>query len=354
MLHVPRPTPSPPRRVTPTLVAAFERCPLRAGFEGDPRFSYLRRTGLRAALGIAAHAVVARARSGSTFEAVWAEETARARGVLVREWAPATPPSVTSWPGAALTRARLAKGWRRGAGAALAGPSPTGAGPKAMAPGAEPLPWRERWLEHSASGLAGRADLVERDGDHVRVVDLKSGVWQDAMTAEQRQQLLLYCALVWKVLGEMPARAAVLRADGVVDEFEVVDVDVREAERRALQVLATLTAASRGEPLEAAPGEGVCGSCPFRAVCGPFLDVYDPSWRCGAVRVGRVRALSPAESAEVDVEAPGWAAGRMRLVGFPIPAAVEKGAVIGVSDYEGYSGTGLARWNTLVAPWPAA
>lgn len=358
----PTPRPVVPQFVTPTLMATYRACPLRAAYALDPRWSYLRRGGLRAALGIAAHAVVARAGTGVSFDDAWEQETARVRRNLAMEWAPATPPSIDNWPGAALTKARLAKGWSsRGfknetVAVGSVGPSASG-GPvstAALHSGAQAaLPWRERWLQADDLEIAGRPDLVERT-DHLRVVDLKTGVGQRSMTAAQRTQLLFYCVLVQKVLGELPTRAAVETAAGQVDEIEVVAGEVLEVQLAALQVRADLEAGAQGAKLAARPAEDSCATCPFRVLCGPFLEAYRSDWRCGAVRVGTLKVLPTSDSpplAEVEVQLPIWARGHIRLVGLPIPRGAEVGQIWAFSDFEGHKGTAMARWNSILAPW---
>ena len=187
-LCAPGARPIAPSYASASLLTTFLACPLRAAFALDPRWRHLRRSGLRAALGTAAHAVAARIGTGVTFDEAWDQETKRARDRLEKEWAPATPPSVLNWPGAALTRARLAKWWSSGSNplastALFTRDKPGGNafedGPPA--PGQPPLPWRERWLQPDGLGIAGRPDLVERT-DHLRVVDLKTGLRHPAST----------------------------------------------------------------------------------------------------------------------------------------------------------------------------
>ncbi|WP_082570901.1 PD-(D/E)XK nuclease family protein [Cellulomonas sp. Root485] len=360
-ISTPQPQPAAPPYVSATLLATYRACPLRAAYGADPRWRHLRRSGLRAALGTAAHAVAARAGTGATFNEVWGQETTKARTNLAQEWAPATPPAVNNWPGAALTKAKLAKGWTSGVtqpgSTAPTSPSKEMWPHKASAGLHPPLPWRERWLHPDGSGLAGRPDLVEHT-DHLRVVDLKTGVWQRAMTGAQRTQLLFYCRLVQLALGELPARASVRTADGKEDEIKVREEEVLEVESAALQVLHDLQAAAHGATLEGRPAEDTCATCPFRVACGPFLEAYQPDWRCGAVRAGALVSVpTPGASpplAEADVLLPAWATGRMRLVGLPIPNDAQPGEIWAFSDFEGHRGTAMARWNTVVAPWVEA
>ena len=111
MTAPPLPTPQFPQRITPTRLASFTRCPARSGFEQDSRTSRLQRMGLRAALGVVAHAMLEREDTGVAFKEAWDEQVAAAYDKLRQNWAPAIPPSPAHWPGWALTRARLAQGW---------------------------------------------------------------------------------------------------------------------------------------------------------------------------------------------------------------------------------------------------
>lgn len=175
------------------------------------------------------------------------------------------------------------------------------------------------------------------------------------MTPAQRTQLLLYCRLVQHVLGELPTRAAIRTASGESEEFQVLEAEALEVERDALRVREELHAAAEGATLEARPAEDTCATCPFRVVCGPFLEAYKPAWRCGAVRVGALLSVSPSSDApllaEADVVLPVWARGQIRLVGLPVPEEAEPGDVWAFSDFEGHKGAAMARWNSVVARW---
>ncbi|WP_081480540.1 PD-(D/E)XK nuclease family protein [Serinicoccus profundi] len=345
------PHPEDRGQVSASLVRAFDQCPLRAGFSWDLRYKSLRRTGLRAALGIAAHAVAARSGTGVEFESVWAEETAAAMEGLSADWGPARPPSVKNWPGSAITKARLRSVWdptlKMRAPAFVKGQKHSNSHPA--------LPWRERWLAPTGSGLVGRPDLVERVDGILRVVDLKTGVLQGAITGSQRRQLLLYCALVGHMLGEFPTRAAVQTADGQLEEFAVDPSEIDAAENHARYVLESLTAAAQGAHLEARPAESSCSTCPFRVVCSAFFDAYEQDWRCPPARLARLRSVVAGQSHsvwDVEVLAPDWAKGHSRWVAFPLPASASVGQRWAASDIEGRGGAAMARWNTLVAPWP--
>lgn len=360
----PRLTPQAPRWITPTLLASYTRCPARAGFERDPAFTSLRRTGLRAALGQVAHAVLERRSDGMAFQPVWDEETHKVQEKLATEWAPAVPPSPSNWPGWALTLTRVAVDWPGPTGTP-SDPSPSrsslpAAGPQPAAwlrerePG--PLPWRERWLHDTHTGLAGKPDLVERKGGELRVIDFKTGLAQGEATEAQREQLLFYAGVVMSLLGELPSVAAIQDASGDLHSVPVTIDEVDAVRNRAQAALAELHDAAAGKStLAARPSEDSCSICPFRIVCADFLNEYSAAWKCGHVRAGRIvdiGMLDNHEVVDVEVVSPAWAPGQMRLVAFPFPQDKGLGQIWAFSDFEGPDSTGLARWNTLLAPWP--
>lgn len=360
---VPQPEPTSLDKISPTLLATYSDCPARAGYEKDPSLSSMRRLGLRAALGIVAHAVIERNGCGATFEEVWAEEADKVYEELCRQWTPASPPSPYNWPGFALTATRLSRLWSDTAEHVPAAPRTTQAdgpsrsfGTPVVRKTVGPLPWREEWIEHKDAPIVGKPDLVRRADGILEVIDLKTGKNQSVPSENQRDQLLLYCALVESALGEMPSRAGIMNADGLVYYLPFTSADVADVMTRAESALRVLQEAANGPtPLPARPSEDICVTCPFKSVCPDFLSAYQPDWRCSNVRVGRVLwtgTVGATLAVDIAVTAPAWAPERMRLIGFPFPQSVATGEVWGLSDFEGASATGMARWNTLVVRWP--
>ncbi|MEV6889373.1 PD-(D/E)XK nuclease family protein [Kribbella sp. NPDC051137] len=357
--------PQPPvvDHVTPSLLATWKQCQLRAGFQLDPVTSGLHKMGLRAAVGIVAHAVLERRFvSQNEFEDAWAEESSRTYKHLEREWAPASPPTPRNWPRWALTKHQVARRvvHDRAGNAIVTAPARRAApGQLVRSPATEQadrtpgLPWRERWLEDHVIGLGGRPDLVERSGGALTVVDFKTG--QGDMTDDRRDQLLIYAALVHSSLGELPARAEIRCADGGAHGFGIRSEEIDDVLRRTASARALLNEAAAGRrALEATPGPETCPSCPFRLACGPFLQSYQPDWVCGHVVAGRVRGtglLGVQRYLDLDVVAPHWRPRQLRLIGLA-ESAPEHGRLWSVSDFEGISATGFARWNTLTWSWP--
>jgi hypothetical protein len=215
------------------------------------------------------------------------------------------------------------------------------------------LPWRERWLEDESLGLAGRPDIVERVDGVLIVGDFKTG--RAEMTDDRRDQLLIYAALVRSTLGELPSRVEIRHADGSAQGFEVQRNAVDEVVHRAatLRQLLGDAATGRGE-LEATAGTKTCPTCPFRVACRPFFENYQPDWISGHAVVGRVGGTGKLDAQaylDLEVVAPRWRPKQLRLVGLrdQLPGL---GQLVGLSDFEGASAAGFARWNTLTFTWP--
>jgi len=342
------------------LLSSYIRCPVRAGFERDRRVAHLRRMGLRAALGVAAHGVLERKGIDATFQDVWNQQVATVYAQLRQEWAPAVPPSPTNWPGWALTVARLSSDWLTPAEVPVRranGVRPVG-GELPKVPGHAkpgPLPWREVWLEDSASGMAGRPDVVTRSDGALRVIDFKTGLAQKTPTESQKRQLLFYSSLVQRALDELPTIAAVQDTRGGLHSFPVVTEEVVAVREQAREALRTLQEAAAGVgKLDARPNEENCSICPFRVVCGDFLTAYKSDWKCSEARVGEIRSITLQgrySIVDVNVLLPAEGPAEMRLVGFPFPRDASVGQVWGFSEFEGTGATGVARWNTLVMKW---
>lgn len=314
------PRPSAIERISPSLLATWMKCRLRAGFQLNPATRGLRRTGLRAAVGLVAQKVLERSYgSQEQFSAAWAVASEATQDRLAREWAPATPPSPQHWPGWALTKQQVARRVVRVGTEASGGENVVPRAAQCPTPrhaARATLPWRERQLDDARLGLAGRPDLVERIGGVLTVVDFKTRGGD--ITSDQRDQLLIYAALVRSVFGELPAHAETRRADGSMQGFGVQTADVDEVVQRALDARATLKeAASRGRSLEATSGPETCPACTFRVACGPFLQAYQPDWACGHVAAGRIVGglLGAQRYFDLEMFAPHWRSRHLRAIG---------------------------------------
>lgn len=107
-----------------------------------------------------------------------------------------------------------------------------------------PLPWREVRLVDPKRRLSGVPDLVERIDGLLTVVDYKTGLRRRGLEESHSNQLLLYCALVEYVLGELPARAQIRTASGDVIDVNVDPTSVSTSVSRAQRALSLIDGAS--------------------------------------------------------------------------------------------------------------
>jgi hypothetical protein len=185
------------------------------------------------------------------------------------------------------------------------------------------------------------------------VVDFKTG--KGDIMDDERDQLLIYASLVRAELGELPTRAEIRRSNGINQGFDVLSEAVDDAVGRTSSARALLNkAATGGQELVASPGPESCPSCPFRVACRPFFEAYESDWVCGHVVLGRVVGaglLGAHTFIDLDVAAPDWRPRRLRLAGLA-QGGLALGQRWGVSEFEGNSEAGFARWNTLAWCWP--
>lgn len=353
MLSVPIPHPHLIERITPTALTGFTKCFWRLGFGRDPAISSLNRWTPAGALGTVAHLVKRKFGDPSGFEAVWDAAVTAAQERLAREWAPATPPSPSNWPGWSLTKTRIRKAW------ILHSPE-TGHSAKQASTsrkGPRPLPWREVWLNHPFLPVAGQPDLVERVEGNLWVVDTKTGLQQGEPSAGQRDQLLLYCALVQSNLFEMPAFAAIEASRGERYSFAVDPIEVESLLERAVDARDRFNSAAVAGLNEgsASPTPEACGWCPFRVACHPFFLAYEETWEISDAVLFTAESVDVQEhGAHVEgvVLLPSWRAGqRFTSTGFPFQPLPTPGETWGAVDYVGTGSSAVAAWNTLTFRW---
>lgn len=247
----PHPQPVPMTHVSPTAATDLEACSLKVGFARDPHFSNLRRLGDSAAVGIVAHAVYERVARGdydfpsgedahAVLEGIWDQEVGRVKLRLDNAWSPAQVPEPGEWRNIARARRSIARslvprlipGQRRSAPGLSCDARSSDS---RVTTAATPLPWLERRLRDETMGIEGTPDRVERHGDGVWILDLKSGWEQEEATDVQRRQLFIYAHLVGVTLGERPTRVAI---DSRKGRFPIpVDWPSVEAEARHLEQL---------------------------------------------------------------------------------------------------------------------
>ncbi|MEB3982525.1 PD-(D/E)XK nuclease family protein [Mycobacterium sp. 663a-19] len=350
MLSPPRPHPRLIDRITPTALSGLTKCFWRVGFRRDPAMSSLDRWSPAGALGTVAHSVKRQFGDPRGFEATWDAAVATAQARLAAEWAPATPPSPDNWPGWSLTKTRIRKAWL----GSKSGPvARTAAAKDGFLP---PLPWREIQLNHPSLPLAGQPDLVERVNGKIWVVDTKTGLSQANPSSDQRDQLLIYCALVQANLGEMPAVAAIETSRCERYPFAVDPNEVKRLVERAVDMLDRFnSAADSFDESLASPSTEACGWCPFRIACQPFFQAYDETWEISHAVLFTVESADVREhGAHVEgvVQLPLWRTGqKFASTGFPFQPLPAAGETWAAADYVGSGSSAVAAWNTTTFKW---
>lgn len=133
--------------------------------------------------------------------------------------------------------------------------------------------------------IYGCPDRIERDGDVVRVVDLKSGLTHpEGIPDQYRRQLMLYAYLWHEKTGDWPDEAAVQRVDGRLESIDVepdqilalVDT-IRTRRDEANQLLQS----GEGDDALAEPSPDACKWCRRRPYCKPFAESIDESYALG-------------------------------------------------------------------------
>nr|WP_192830550.1 PD-(D/E)XK nuclease family protein [Mycobacterium sp. UM_NZ2] len=351
MLSAPRPHPRPIDRITPTALTGLSKCVWRVGFGRDPAMSSLDRFGPAAALGTVAHSVKRQFGDPRGFDAIWGAAVATAQAKLAAEWAPATPPLPDNWPGWSLTKTRIRKAWVRSESVPVAQAAAARGG------GLPSLPWRELRLVHPSLPLAGQPDLVERVDGSIWVVDTKTGLRQAGPSSDQRDQLLIYCALVQANLGEMPAVAAIETSRGERYPFAVDPNEVNTLVKRAVDLLDRFNsvAADGFDESLASPSAEACGWCPFRIACHPFFKAYDETWEISHAVLFTVESADVGEhGARVEgvLHLPLWRADeKFTSTAFPFQLMPAVGEAWAAADYVGTGFSAVAAWNTRTFRW---
>lgn len=142
--------------------------------------------------------------------------------------------------------------------------------------------------------ITGRPDLV--DVESALVVDYKTGSVTDPTTPTESEarQLRLYAHLAAEN-GVAVRTGAIERPDGTRAEIAISGEEADEEGRRAREALDGINRLS-GSPFEAAaqPSAGSCRHCPCIPFCPAFWNESDPSWssECGTHVEGVVESLA--------------------------------------------------------------
>lgn len=349
------PSPEPMEWLFPTALESFASCPKRLGFQRDERFKHWSRSGTRAGLGRTAHRLTELVHSGEApsdgrrgwLERQWGVLLAEEHDRLKASWNHSQVPSPKDWPGETATRVRLLRTLENVKVSANAHPRPTSGSPvptkvprSGTSAGAAPLPWIERALFDADTQLAGIPDRVEKRLGVLRVVDLKSGVWQREISAAQRRQLMIYAHLVRATLGALPQELVVVDTRGRESCIEVEASEVDRHVQLARETFAGFNAAAVSACLPANATPETCGGCPFRVVCSTYWMSRDDTW--GTVDVqGVVRDVLADSIVIRDHSDPGR---KIRVVGTERQTVRIGDEVVALDLERAGPGAGRLRW----------
>ncbi len=356
MAHVrrldwPDPTASPLDRISPSALIAFEQCPKRLAYQRDDRTRAWLRRSTRSALGVIAHTLTEEVGRGATpapparkawLENRWDELISEQFRLLTRDWPGRPVPDPVTWRGYVATRTRLLRRLES-LDAPVAHPSQR----RAVHDG-RPLPWVEVELSDVDSGIFGTPDRVEMRDGLLRVVDLKSGVHQQEMTASQRRQLLMYAHLVFTTLGQRPDLILVQDARGKEYAEEAPAAEVAEAVEAARMAMSEFNAMVSTGRVDARPGQEQCGYCEFRVVCADYWDTRDADWYPFDVK----GSVDRVDLGVIILESSGLTATAISRVILAEGATASPGDEITVVDLDRAGpGTGRMRWDSRMRPY---
>ena len=287
--------------ISPTALSTLQTCQLRLAFQRDDKTRVWMRKSTSSALGVAAHRLTELVLKGAAptdpaDRRTWLTE--RWEGLVHAEWESIQaqwPDRIVDepkhWGGEVATRVRLIKRLQavqvRNHSVQVYG-APSGSAPAKEANAtnrqAPAFPWIERKLYDDDRGLFGQPDRVEDVDGYLRVLDLKSGVRQGAMTETQLQQLLLYAHLVHVSVGRLPYEVVLQDVRGIEQSSAVSVERVEGIVELAVQARALFNDAVVSGDFTASPSDDACGFCPFRVICADYWDTRDDDWSGHAVR----------------------------------------------------------------------
>jgi len=195
---------------------------------------------------------------------------------------------------------------------------------------------------------------LETTAEGVRIIDLKSGAWQEEVTEEQRRQLMLYAAIVHASSGTWPSEVAIEDAGGREWALPVAPEEVRLLVALANDVVSTYNAAaSRGwSAIEglARPSDETCGNCVARIACEPYWRELKSDWQYhGAARGRMVKRLESvgAGAIVIETESPHDRAGAPTVIyRIDVEVAVEDIVAVVGAEQRDDPGTLRCRWNS--------
>lgn len=362
--ELPDPSPKPIEWFSPTLANDLLACPRRVGFARDPSFASWKRPSTFSVLGEAAHAVAEFAAKNNSWhaeggerrrqlEAVWSDRINDGARKLAKRWAPAVPPPPEEWPGYHVTRVRTLRRAERAVTEQHSAKSKVAL----RSCDFDGSIGTEIELTDPTSGLAGRADRIDRVDGSYRVVDLKTGMGQDGLKVGQLRQLLLYAVLVQRATKEWPADIAVENASGEQFVHRLEPAQAEAALREASQAVRAFNAqvTAKTSRLEARPSADTCRWCAYRTCCDDYWRNLHIEWEHPSVLGSIVRTGTDAKGAHADIEviAPiDLGSSTTHIAGLPEAPSTASTWLAAVDLYPIREPRSLrARWSSRIAAW---
>lgn len=337
--------------ISPSAYSVLLMCPKRLAFQRDSRTKKWVGQSTRTALGRVAHRLTELVAQGTAplppdrrewLEAQW-EVLVHQQYLLIEEaWPGRQVPAPQDWPGYVATRVRLI---RRLADVPAERAGPPAHGDTRKSTGKAALPWVERYLEDKPTRLCGTPDRVEIRHGRIRVVDLKSGVAQAGVSAEQQRQLLIYAHLVLTAYGSLPNDVVIQDVRGREEKSEVERDQVEQTVVQVSEAIDSFNEMLDAGHVDARPSPETCLWCPFRVVCADYWESRNDAWPRLDVR-GVVTEAVGRDSVRLELSSELSGSTRFRLMLTPGVRPELGDEVVGLDLERAGPATGRMRWNS--------
>lgn len=281
----------PITRISPSMAARLQRCPLEAVYSCNASSDLPAVTGPAARIGTACHRVLEAIASDaisptanwdSAFQELWAakigeQETEALTSPYERHFGAAD-----RWRNIAIQRARL----KRIARTLWEAQQQSGL-----------LPAIERRYQAFNGRLVGVADVVREASDGVVIEDYKTGTIVDVdeetgnsvIRTSYRQQILLYAAMHHDVYNVWPVQGKLIPLDGPPIDVPVDSFEASQLVTSILQLADQTNAKlAEGVALEqlGKPAIETCQYCPYQVKCPAFWSFIDnsSSWKIHSIQ----------------------------------------------------------------------
>jgi len=276
--------------ISPSAVTTFEGCAKRLAYRRDPKTKVWIKRSTRTILGVVSHALTEEVLLGASPSGCERREWLMGRWdyllqeqvkILQHEWPGRLIPLVETWRGYVATRTRLLLRLETTSEARSKAPG--------LTRGRElpELPWVELRLSDARLGLFGTPDLVEIQGDELRVVDLKSGVHQRSITDSQERQLRLYSHLVQANYGRYADVLVIQDSRGREKYLDASKESIALAVGQAVRAMDSFNSMAESGTFPASASSQLCSICEFQVVCHSYWESNRSDWSpvgaCGQV-----------------------------------------------------------------------